>query len=173
MSAQSATAVACANIAIVKYWGNRDDALRLPANGSISMNLEGLFTRTRVTWDELRVTSGEQREADSLVINGRRMAGDGLRRVSAFLDLVRKMAGIDARAIVESENNFPAGVGIASSASAFAALTLAASVAAGLDLEPAALSRLARRGSGSACSRDRPSQYRERRSAYRSIDAPA
>jgi len=151
MSAQSATAVACANIAIVKYWGNRDDALRLPANGSISMNLEGLFTRTRVTWDELRVTSGEQREADSLVINGRRMAGDGLRRVSAFLDLVRKMAGIDARAIVESENNFPAGVGIASSASAFAALTLAASVAAGLDLEPAALSRLARRGSGSAC----------------------
>jgi len=151
MSAQSATAVACANIAIVKYWGNRDDALRLPANGSISMNLEGLFTRTRVTWDELRVTSGEQREADSLVINGRRMAGDGLRRVSAFLDLVRKMAGIDARAIVESENNFPAGVGIASSASAFSALTLAASVAAGLDLEPAALSRLARRGSGSAC----------------------
>jgi len=151
MSAQSATAVACANIAIVKYWGNRDDALRLPANGSISMNLEGLFTRTRVTWDELRVTSGEQREADSLVINGRRMAGDGLRRVSAFLDLVRKMAGIDARAIVESENNFPAGVGIASSASAFADLTLAASVAAGLDLEPAALSRLARRGSGSAC----------------------
>jgi diphosphomevalonate decarboxylase len=52
---------------------------------------------------------------------------------------------------VESSNNFPTGAGIASSASAFAALSLAASAAAGLELDERALSRLARRGSGSAC----------------------
>ncbi len=61
------------------------------------------------------------------------------------------MAGIEPYAIVESQNNFPTGTGIASSASGFAALGLAASSAAGLKLDEKALSRLARLGSGSAC----------------------
>jgi diphosphomevalonate decarboxylase len=70
--------------------------------------------------------------------------------VSLFLDLVRRLAGMNLRAQVVSENNFPSGAGIASSAAAFAALALAASSAAGLGLDQAQLSRLARRGSGSA-----------------------
>jgi diphosphomevalonate decarboxylase len=49
-----------------------------------------------------------------------------------------------------TSNNFPSGAGIASSASAFAALALAGSKAAGLNLSEQDLSRLARRGSGSA-----------------------
>ena len=144
MPAFSATSLAHPNIAFIKYWGNRDNALRLPANGSISMNLDGLATTTQVTFDGLFT-------ADSLTINDHFVSGPGLERVSTFLDLVRKLAGMDLRAEVVSENNFPTGVGIASSAAAFAALALASSRAAGLDLEPAALSRLARRGSGSAC----------------------
>lgn len=142
----SATALAHPNIAFIKYWGNRANALRLPMNGSISMNLDGLFTRTRVTWDVGCVTG-----IDSLIINGSSITGKALQRVSNFLDIVRQLAGLDLRAEVISGNNFPAGVGIASSASAFAALSLAATKAAGLDLDSAALSRLARRGSGSAC----------------------
>lgn len=141
-----ATALAHPNIAFIKYWGNRNDALRLPANGSISMNLAGLETRTTVAWDERRGL-----HSDTLTLNGAPITGPGLQRVSAFLDLVRRMAGFDLRAAVDSRNNFPSGAGIASSASAFAALALAACRAAGLDLGPAALSRLARRGSGSAC----------------------
>jgi diphosphomevalonate decarboxylase len=140
------TALAHPNIALIKYWGNRDESLRLPVNGSISMNLAGLETQTTVTWDESRETSN-----DTLTINGAPVTGPALERVSAFLDLVRAMAGLDLRAAVASENNFPTGTGIASSASAFAALALAATKAAGLDLPEAALSRLARRGSGSAC----------------------
>ncbi|MDP2977060.1 MAG: diphosphomevalonate decarboxylase, partial [Anaerolineales bacterium] len=85
------------------------------------------------------------------VINNKPITGAGLSRVVTFLDEVRRMAGIKSRAEVVSENNFPSGAGIASSASAFAALALAASQAAGLDLSEAELSRLARRGSGSAC----------------------
>ncbi|MCS7011782.1 MAG: diphosphomevalonate decarboxylase [Anaerolineales bacterium] len=139
----SATALAHPNIALIKYWGNRDEALRLPVNGSLSMNLAGLETRTTVTWG--------QSETDRLTINGIEVQGASLKRVSDFLDLVRQMAGLQERAMVESQNNFPVGTGIASSASAFAALALAATAAAGLELEPAALSRLARRGSGSAC----------------------
>jgi diphosphomevalonate decarboxylase len=138
------TALALSNIAFIKYWGNRDERLRLAANGSISMNLAGLETRTRVSFEPGLAQ-------DALNLNGGPLGGSGLRRVSAFLDVVRRLAGIKAYASVESENNFPAGAGIASSASAFAALALAASRAAGLDLDEATLSRLARLGSGSAC----------------------
>jgi diphosphomevalonate decarboxylase len=143
---QPCTALAHPNIALIKYWGNRHDALRLPANGSISLNLAGLETVTSVTWH-----AAPRTPHDSLTLNGLKITGAGLERVSAFLDLVRKMAGFDLRADVVSVNNFPAGAGIASSASAFAALALAAAKAAGLDFPEADLSRLARRGSGSAC----------------------
>ena len=141
---RSATAQAHPNIAFIKYWGNRDEALRLPANGSISMNLEGLFTRTTVSFQRTL-------PFDELVINGREVTGPALQRVTGVLDLVRQRAGFAVMAEVVSENNFPAGAGIASSASAFAALALAASTAADLTLSEADLSRLSRRGSGSAC----------------------
>jgi diphosphomevalonate decarboxylase len=144
MKERTASAIAFANIAFIKYWGNRDEALRLPVNGSISMNLAGLETRTSVTF------SGSN-QADSLTLNGLPTTGTAFERVSAFLDIVRQLAKIKIRAEVNSENNFPAGAGIASSAAAFAALALAASKAAGLDMDEASLSRLARRGSGSAC----------------------
>jgi diphosphomevalonate decarboxylase len=108
------------------------------------MNLDGLFTRTRVTFDPALAH-------DELVIDGQAQAGAALERVSALLDRVRGLARVVYFARVESSNNFPMGAGIASSASAFAALSLAASRAAGLDLDEAALSRLARTGSGSAC----------------------
>lgn len=140
----SATAIACSNIALIKYWGNRDERLRLPANGSISMNLEGLTTRTRVTF-------APRLQADRLWLNREEIQGEGRRRVSAFLDIVREWAGLRWYAEVESENSFPTGAGIASSASAFAALAVAAAHAAGLRLSERDLSRLARRGSGSAC----------------------
>ncbi len=153
MSTHTATAQSSPNIAFIKYWGNRDSGLRLPVNGSISMNLEGLFTRTSVSFQPSLAL-------DELVINGREVTGKGLERVSAILDLVRQSAGIAFRAEVVSENNFPTGAGIASSAAAFAALALAATQAAGLDWSEAAISRLARLGSGSA-SRSIPSGFVE------------
>jgi diphosphomevalonate decarboxylase len=137
------TALAHPNIAAIKYWGNRDETLRLPANGSISINLDKLFTRTTVSFQS-------SLPFDELVFNGHEATGQALERISSILDLVRQKAGIKERAEIVSENNFPSGAGIASSASAFAALALAASKAAGLDLSERELSRLARRGSGSA-----------------------
>jgi diphosphomevalonate decarboxylase len=108
------------------------------------MNLDGLFTRTRVTFDQALAQ-------DELILEGQAQGGPALDRVGAMLNRVRSMAGLACCARVESSNNFPMGAGIASSASAFAALSLAASQAAGLDLDETALSRLARTGSGSAC----------------------
>jgi diphosphomevalonate decarboxylase len=139
----TATAQANPNIAFIKYWGNRDNTLRLPSNGSISMNLDGLYTRTTVSFQP-------SLPYDELIINGHEVMGTGLDRISYILDIIRGMADIYERAEVMSENNFPSGAGIASSASAFAALALAGSTAAGLKLTEPELSRLARRGSGSA-----------------------
>jgi diphosphomevalonate decarboxylase len=138
-----ARAIANPNIALIKYWGNRDDRLRLPANGSISFTLDGLETETLVHFDD-------HLPADQMTLNQRPATEVELARVSQHLDLIRDLAGMDVPALVDSRNNFPAGAGIASSASAFAALTLAGVSAAGLELTREELSRLARRGSGSA-----------------------
>ncbi len=144
MPTHTVTAQAAPNIAFIKYWGNRDQALRLPANGSISMNLEGLTTHTTVSFQPSLAL-------DELIVNGHEITGPGLERASSLLNEVRAAANISFKAKVNSENNFPTGAGIASSASAFAALAMAATQAAGLDWDEAALSRLARHGSGSAC----------------------
>jgi diphosphomevalonate decarboxylase len=140
----SITAKAHPNIAFVKYWGNRDDALRVPANGSISMNLDGLETVTTVQFEE-----GFQ--TDLVTINGKIAGEKAVARVRKMLDEIRTIARFHQFAKVESQNNFPTGAGIASSASAFAALALASSKAAGLQMDVKDLSRLARRSSGSAC----------------------
>jgi len=138
-----ATVTAHPNIALIKYWGNRDHNLRIPVNSSISMNLDGLSTKTQVIFRK-------DLDQDRLVLNEEEEHGAGLARVRQILDEVRAAAGISHKAEVVSENNFPTGAGIASSASAFAALALASSKAAGLDLDEPALSVLARHGSGSA-----------------------
>ena len=140
-----ATATANSNIALVKYWGKRDKELILPMNGSVSMTLDKLFTKTTVEFSE-------KLAKDEFVLGGKKFAGneDEFSEVKAFLDLVRQKAKTRARAKVVSENNFPTAAGLASSASGYAALALAAGKAAGLEPDAKELSMLARRGSGSA-----------------------
>ncbi len=143
MTPGRATARACANIALVKYWGKRDRALNLPAAGSLSLTLAALTTETTVELDP-------SLSADELVLDGQPARPVELTRVTAFLDVVRATAGIGARARVATSNAFPTAAGLASSASGYAALALAATTAAGLTMSPRALSILARQGSGSA-----------------------
>ncbi|WP_068056499.1 diphosphomevalonate decarboxylase [Nocardia xishanensis] len=139
----AATAVAHPNIALVKYWGKRDESYFLPVTGSLSMTLDIYPTTTTVR------LSAEP--ADTVVLNERPAVGEAYARVARFLDLVRARAGRDEHAEVVSTNAGPTGAGLASSASGFAALAVAAAAAYGLDADARALSRLARRGSGSAC----------------------
>lgn len=138
-----AAAVAHPNIALVKYWGKRDAALNLPAAGSLSLTLGPIATRTRV---EFAGRPG----ADRFVLNGREETGAGAAKLSRFIDLVREHAPDAGAVTVESTNDFPTAAGLASSSSGFAALALAATRAAGVEVTDAALSVLARRGSGSA-----------------------
>jgi len=144
MSLKSGCASASPNIAFIKYWGNRDPVLRLPSNGSISMTLDNLETTTTVQIDP-------NSTSDSLFINGKRAEASSLKRVSTFLDQLRHKFGRDEFIHIQSTNNFPAGTGIASSASAFAALTAAYIRAIEKTPSNRELSMLARLGSGSAC----------------------
>jgi diphosphomevalonate decarboxylase len=137
-----ASARARANIALVKYWGKADAALNVPAVGSLSITLDGLYSDTEIEFDPAL-------ERDSLSLDDR-PDPQALERVSACLDLLRERAGVTECARVVSHNNFPTGAGLASSASGFAALVAAAAAALGLSMTPRELSILARRGSGSA-----------------------
>jgi diphosphomevalonate decarboxylase len=137
----SVTAIAHPNIAIIKYWGKRNETLNLPAAGSLSLTLGPIGTRTTVTWGQ---------NTDSLTLSGQMLTGRELTKVSRFLDLVRAMRPELGGAAVVSANDFPTASGLASSSSAFAALAVAATRAAGLQLDEQSLSMLARQGSGSA-----------------------
>lgn len=137
----SAEAYAPANIALVKYWGKRDEVLRLPVTGSLSISLGDLGTRTRLT----------PADTDRVVLNGVALsaADPFARRLCAFLDLFRspEMPGF----AVETVNTVPTAAGLASSASGFAALVGALDALMDWSLPERALSILARLGSGSAC----------------------
>ena len=142
-AAGRATATACSNIALAKYWGKADAAQNLPAVPSLSLTLAGLQTRTTVTFDPTL-------RADELFLNGSRAESRPLARTVALLADIRERARLASFARVESENDFPTAAGLASSASGFAALALAATRASGLDLADSAVSAIARRASASA-----------------------
>jgi diphosphomevalonate decarboxylase len=140
---KSVEAIACANIALVKYWGKRNHILNLPAVGSISITLKALQTKTKVLFRP-------DLEKDILRINEQNATDQQQQRVRKFLDIIRNKYSVNHFAEVNSINNFPTSAGLASSASAFAAISLASTGALDLSLSKSQLSVLARRGSGSA-----------------------
>lgn len=143
MIKQSKWVRAHTNIAFIKYWGKEDEALILPKNNSLSLTLDAFYTDTQVCFDK-------KLNKDILFIDGKEQDKKALKKAQVILDLVRKEAGIHEFARIDSKNHVPTAAGLASSASGLAALAGAASLAAGLNLTKEELSRLARRGSGSA-----------------------
>lgn len=143
MIKQSKWVRAHTNIAFIKYWGKEDEALILPKNNSLSLTLDAFYTDTQVCFDK-------KLNKDILFIDGEEQDKKALKKAQVILDLVRKEAGIHEFARIDSKNHVPTAAGLASSASGLAALAGAASLAAGLNLTKEELSRLARRGSGSA-----------------------
>lgn len=139
-----ATAIAPANIAFIKYWGKRSDKLRIPLNDSVSMNISGATTTTTVEFSP-------SFEKDNISFINDTIQENELVRITQHLDRIRKKARKKLYGRVVTKNSFPKGTGIASSASGFAALTVAATDALSLRLSEKELTILARLGSGSAC----------------------
>lgn len=139
-----ATAKANTNIALIKYWGKRDEQLLLPMNSNLSITLDRFSTTTTVHIHT-------NRKEDVFLLNGQQEGEEETRKISRFLDIIRRQTGEQWGATVDSVNHVPTAAGFASSASGFAALAAAATKAAGLHLSDPQLSVLARQGSGSAC----------------------
>ena len=137
-----ATAVAHPIQGLVKYHGLADPLLRLPYHDSISVCTAPLSTRTTIEFGDF--------PSDTAAIDGRPVGGHEMQGVLSVVDPVRARAKLRSRFRMASVNDFPSNVGLGASASGFAALALASSAAAGLDLDPQELSRIARRGAGSA-----------------------
>jgi diphosphomevalonate decarboxylase len=142
-----ATATAHPNIALIKYWGKRHEKLILPHQSSLSVTLGPISVTTSV---EFTAAKGP----DEVSIGGRSASDTERARVVEILNLVRKEALLTktklGRAVMHSVGDFPKAAGLASSAAAFAALSLASRSAAGFARNTRAESILARRGSGSA-----------------------
>ncbi|MFH0970976.1 MAG: diphosphomevalonate decarboxylase [Candidatus Micrarchaeota archaeon] len=140
-----AKVLATPNIAVVKYWGKRDEKLMLPTNSSLSFTMdEQLKTET-----EIRFEKGQKE--DELVLDGARLEGNEMDGVRKVLHYVRGHYDVEMHAKINSKNHFPTAAGMASSASGYAALAYAINAALQLHLSGKELSIMARLGSGSAC----------------------
>ncbi|MGY3766445.1 diphosphomevalonate decarboxylase [Vagococcus vulneris] len=131
------------NIALIKYWGKRNNKLFLPMNSSLSLTLDAFYTDTKVTLSDTY-------DKDSFYLDNVKQDANETEKITNFLNLFREAANIKTKAKIESYNHVPTAAGLASSASAFAALAGAMNIAAGLNLDKQTLSTFARRGSGSA-----------------------
>lgn len=131
------------NIALIKYWGKRNDELFLPMNSSLSLTLDAFYTDTEVVLDS-------DFTSDTFFLNDVKQDEKETEKITKFLNLFRNEVNIKTKACVKSYNHVPTAAGLASSASAFSALAGAMNQASGLNLDPKTLSTYARRGSGSA-----------------------
>lgn len=132
------------NIALIKYWGKKDEELILPMNNSLSLTLDAFYTETEVIFSDTFTK-------DEFYLDGEQQNDKATKKISTFLDLVREKGQTTLNAKVISQNFVPTAAGLASSASGLAALAGACNEALQLGLDEIGLSRLARRGSGSAC----------------------
>ena len=132
------------NIALIKYWGKKNEELILPMNNSLSLTLDAFYTETEVIFSDSYMV-------DEFYLDGTLQDEKATKKVSQFLDLFRKEAGLSLKASVISQNFVPTAAGLASSASGLAALAGACNTALKLGLDDLSLSRFARRGSDSAC----------------------
>ena len=141
-----ATAEATPNIAIIKYWGKRDEKLILPTEGSVSVTLdEQLKTKTTIMFSE-------KFKKDEIWLNNKQLTTEKeLEKVMPQLNLIRKMKDIDLKAKVVSLSNTPVAGGLAGSAAGLAAIAFAATKALNMNLDKKQMSILCRIGSGSAC----------------------
>ncbi len=137
-----ATAVAHPIQGLIKYHGLADPVLRLPFHDSISVCTAPLTTRTTIEFGDF--------SQDFATIDDRTISAREMQRILSVVDEVRARAGLTKTFRMVSVNDFPSNVGLGASASGFAALALAACHAAGLRLDLQEVSRIARRGAGSA-----------------------
>lgn len=135
-----AKAIAHPNLALIKYWGKTNLKHNLPSTPSLSVTLNNLTTTTSVKI-QTKLSKDKIFLNDNLIEN---------RKIISFMNQIRKLSRKNVFTVIKTKNNFPTAAGYASSASGFAALSLACNQEFQLGLSPKELACLARDGSGSA-----------------------
>ncbi len=146
------SAIAHSNIALIKYWGRWNKAppeLNIPSNDSVSITKYGFSGNTHLQ-THTTIEFSEDFKEDKAILNNNLLKGRDMERILKIINLFKKLKNIDYKFKMMSFNDFPTQAGLASSASGFAALTIATAKALNLDLTQEELSTLARLGSGSA-----------------------
>uniref|UniRef100_A0A665SZI1 Diphosphomevalonate decarboxylase n=1 Tax=Echeneis naucrates TaxID=173247 RepID=A0A665SZI1_ECHNA len=150
------TCTAPVNIAVIKYWGKRNEELILPINSSLSVTLHQDQLKTTTT-----IATSRSFQEDRIWLNGKE-EDITHPRLQSCLREIRRLArkrrndgeiGLDSASLshkvhICSVNNFPTAAGLASSAAGFACLVYTLARVFGVEGE---LSGIARQGSGSAC----------------------
>lgn len=127
------------NIAIVKYWGKKEfNPYLIPCQGSISLTSKKLYTDTRI----------EKSDVDEFYLNSIKQEGKELEKIFSFVDKVVKKR---SKIRIISENKVPTAAGLASSASAYCALTKSLNRYFSLNLSIEEMAKISTLGSGSAC----------------------
>jgi diphosphomevalonate decarboxylase len=145
-SYRSVTCQASPNIALIKYWGKKNEDLILPDNDSLSITLDLNDIHSHTT-----ISTSSSMTSDVFYFDGvQQVALSG--RMKKVLDEVRRRCSQGPTKYVEirSSNTFPASSGLASSASAYACLAVALTQLFQLDQPQSTAAYLARIGSGSA-----------------------
>lgn len=138
-------AEAGANIALIKYMGKTEG--NVPTNASLSYLLPHLKSEVEI----LPGSSADRWES----LGGFKLEGREIDKFMGFFSRLKEVMDLRGYYIVRSRNSFPKGTGLASSASSFAALTMAAGEVArsqnGRAWSQEALAQISRLGSGSSC----------------------
>lgn len=155
------TAQTPTNIAVIKYWGKRDETLILPINDSISVTLDPDHLCTTTT-----VAVSPAFQSDRMWLNGKEISLAGGRFQSCLREIRKRASDVEEaekgikiskkdweslHVHIASYNNFPTAAGLASSAAGLACLVFALAKVMNVQEDQGQLSAIARQGSGSAC----------------------
>ncbi|EXB36970.1 Diphosphomevalonate decarboxylase [Morus notabilis] len=149
------------NIAVIKYWGKRDEKLILPVNDSISVTLDPDHLCTTTT-----VAVSPSFDQDRMWLNGKEISLSGGRFQSCLREIRSRASDVEDKekgikiskedweklhVHIASYNNFPTAAGLASSAAGFACFVFSLAKLMNVNEDQSKLSAIARQGSGSAC----------------------
>lgn len=137
-------AKAHSNIALIKYWGKENEEFIIPKNSSLSLTLDALYTETEVSFIE------DENDGDIFYLDSKLQDEGQHKKLSKYIDIFRQLSGVKKSVLVKSFNHVPTAAGLASSASGFAALAMGLNKLFNLNYSQEEVSKLARRGSGSA-----------------------
>jgi diphosphomevalonate decarboxylase len=141
------TALSHPNKALVIYWGNGNDTLRIPSRSSLSVTLEGINHPLDYIVS-LRTIGPSER--DKVIIDGTEDKGEIYNQFVYHLNAMRQYTGFKEKLEVTTRKSFPVGSGLAGSAASASALAEAFAGLVGKTTDMRLKSIMARRGSGSA-----------------------